>query len=191
MKFNIQPRGAKFCVPLALPQTVHLCQNKREGHLHSGFFMASLFSHIFMMKLSLRVGLWASWCPLLRLVWLGVHGDILIFCADTLLSPEDPVCLSHPWFLYNLAVQLHSSDFPISYRFEISDFNKHLLHFTSNEDFSQPAGVFCPTPQLMTLSVCWWHSHVCLSTFYSSPYSCCFASHVILAFVKLKPIVLK
>lgn len=38
-------------------------------------------------------------------------------------------------------MQLQSNDFPISYRFKISDFNKHLLHFMSNENFSQPAGV--------------------------------------------------
>lgn len=38
-------------------------------------------------------------------------------------------------------MQLHFNDFPISYRFKISDFNKHLMHFMSNENFSQPAGV--------------------------------------------------
>lgn len=65
-----------------------------------------------------------------------------MFWTDILLSPEAPICLSHPWFLYNVAVQLHSNDFPISYMFKISDFNKHLLDFVSNENFSQPAGVF-------------------------------------------------
>lgn len=132
-------------MPLTLFQIIQLCQNKREGRLHSDFFIASLFSQIFMMKLWFRVGLRTPWFPLrlplqleyMMFLWRHFH-----YLSRYLLSTEAPVCLSHPWFLYNSAVQLHSNDFPISYRFKTSDFNKHLLHFVSNENFFWPAGVF-------------------------------------------------
>lgn len=179
-------------MPLTLLQTIHLCQNKREKHLHSGFFIASLLSHISVMKLWFRVGLQGPWFLLLlplQLEYVMLPWRIFIFWADTLLSPAAPVCLSQPWFLYNLAVQLHSNDFPISYRFKISDFNKHLLHFVSNENFSQPAGFFLSSSTAHDI-ICMLMTLTCLSTFYSSYSSYCVA-HVILAFVKLKPIISK
>lgn len=110
---------------------------------------------------------WSMWCSL---------EDFFIFWADTLLSPEAPVYLSHPWFLYNLTVQLQSSDFSSSCRFKLSCFNKHLLLFVFNENFSQSAVLFSFSPQLTVLSMCWCHSFMCLFTFCSSPYSCCFVS---------------
>lgn len=61
--------------------------------------------------------------------------DFLVFWADTLLSPDGLLCLSHPLFLYNLTMHLHSSDFPSRYKFKLSCLNKHLLISVFNEIF--------------------------------------------------------
>lgn len=71
------------------------------------------------------------------------HEDFFIFWAETLLSL---VCLSQRRFLYNLTVQLQSSNFPSSHRFTLPCFNKYLLLFVFNGIFL--GLLFCLSLQL-------------------------------------------
>lgn len=97
----------------------------------------------------------STWCSL---------EDFLILWADTLLSPDSLLCLSQPWFLHNLTMQLCSSDFTSRYKFKLSCFNKHLLITLFNEIFSQSAILFCLSPQL-TIYLCVHGTHLCPFTF--------------------------
>lgn len=104
---------------------------------------------------------WITWCSL---------EDLFIFWADTFWSWYSVACLPQPSFLYNLTMQLHSSDFPSSSRFKLSCCNKHLFSLCLMRIFLSL--FFCVCVFLHSLQyVLKTRLYACF-TFYSSPYSC-------------------